>query len=148
MSDHINWLPRVGISYENRASMENIYKGNSLFYSNIAEAGWESSPRFCLELVKSQFLKSEHELLIIIIQLQLPFIENLLCTRNKAKSFKFRITRNPHNNSMSYVWQFVSGNQEANQFDSKTSTHKYKGVHFRSRLCRDQSLWLLGALSS
>lgn len=58
-----------------------------------------------------------------------------------AKSFKFMITLEPPYNLMRYVPQFVSGNQEANQFDSKTSTLKHKVVHSRSRLNRVQSLW-------
>lgn len=87
-----------------------------------------------------QFLKSKHELLMVIIQQQSPFIENLLCTGNEKKPFKFMIILSPHN-SMRGVSQVVSGNQEANQFDSKTSTPNHKGVHFRYRLRRDQSLW-------
>lgn len=67
-----------------------------------------------------QFLKSEHELLIVIIQEQPPFTENLLCTSNEAKSFKVMITLNPHNNSMSYAPQFVNGNQVANQIQQSS----------------------------
>lgn len=93
-------------------------------------------------------LKSEHELLIVIIQQQPPFIENLLCTSNEAKSFKFMSTLNPHNNARRCVSQFVTGNQEENQFDSKTSAPTHKVVHARSRPRRDQSLCGLFTMST
>lgn len=48
------------------------------------------------------------------------------------------ITFNPYNHPKD-ISQFVSGNQEANQFDSKTSTANPKAAHSRSRLSREQS---------
>lgn len=48
------------------------------------------------------------------------------------------ITFNPYNHPKD-ISQFVSGNQEANQFDSKTSTTNSKAAHSRSRLSREQS---------
>lgn len=85
-------------------------------------------------------LKSEHELLIFIIQQQPPFIENVLCTSNEAKSFKFMSTLNPHNNAMRCVPQFVTGNQEENQCDSKTSAPSHKVVQTQTQK-RSEPLW-------
>lgn len=58
------------------------------------------------------------------------------------------ITLNPHNNAMRCVSQFVTGNQEENQRDSKTSAPNHKVVHARPRLRRDQSLCGLFIMST
>lgn len=58
------------------------------------------------------------------------------------------ITLNPHNNAMKCVSQFVTVNQEENQFDSKTSAPTHKVIHTRPRLRRDQSVCGLFTMST